>query len=153
MTAVTSYAAIHKGEPKGSVECAQGGALVWLRSEHDRATRATLSEAIGASVTLGRGDLVIDLSGVTFMDASTVGVIVDARTGLRYRDRDLVLRDPSSCARRLIELCGLTDLLERPRKAVAAARSSNALGSWVVVPTPANGPVPLHPVAPDGRVP
>ena len=131
MTAITSYTAVHRGQPKGSVEWTPAGAVLRLRGEHDPATRAAVSAAVGARVALGPDDLVIDLSGVTFMDASTVGVIVDARTALRQQHRDLVLRDPSSCARRLIELCELTDLLERP----SSARRRDALSSWVAVPS------------------
>jgi anti-sigma B factor antagonist len=150
MTAITPCAAMLEGETKGSVACAPEGAVVGLRGEHDLATRAAVSAAIGAKLVLGQGDLVIDLSGVTFMDASTVGVIVDARTALGRRNRDLVLRNPSSCARRLIELCGLTDVLERPREAVVVARSRDALGSWVAVPTVGGVPVGVRD---GGRVP
>jgi anti-anti-sigma factor len=133
---------VHHGRPGSSI-------VVWLRGEHDRATRAAVSAAIGATVTLGRENLVIDLSGVTFMDASTVGVIADARTALRHGDRDLVLRDPSSFARRLIELCGLVDLLERPLD-TAPARWRDALSSWVAVPTRADGPAPFGCAARNG---
>jgi len=49
-------------------------------------------------------------------------------------DRDVVLRDPSSCARRLIELFGLTDVVERPRDPAPAHRL-DALSSWVAVPS------------------
>ena len=133
MTTIMSYATYEVERP-ASTDRGPAGVVVFLRGEHDRATRAAVSTAIGARVTLGRGDLVIDLSGVTFMDASTVGVIVDARTALRHRGRDLVLRQPSSCARRLIELCGLADLLERPRDPRAPAQG-DALSSWVAVPT------------------
>ena len=143
MTAITPYVATGKGERRVYVDCAPAGDVVRLRGEHDLATRAAVAEVIGERVTLGRGDVVIDLSAVTFMDASTVGVIVGARNALRHRDRDLVLRDASSCARRLVELCGLTDLLERPHDRPAAARRRDALSSWVTVPTAGPGPVPL----------
>ena len=108
-----------------------------------------MAAAIGARVALGRDDLVIDLSDVTFMDASTVRVLAHARTVLRHHNRALVLRDPSSCARRLIELCGLTDLVEQQRDP-APTRRLDALSSWVAVPTPDVGPVPCHVVALDG---
>ena len=133
MTTVTPYAA-YEVERLVYVDCAPAGVVVRLRGEHDLATRASVSAAIGARVALGRGDVVIDLSEVTFMDASTVGVIVDACTALRYCDRDVVLRDPSSCARRLIDLCGLTDLVEHARDP-APIRRLDALSSWVAVPT------------------
>ena len=133
MTAITSYVT-YEVEGLVHVDRAPAGVVVRLRGEHDLATRAAVSAAVGARVALGRGDLVIDLSGVTFMDASTVGVIVEARNALRHRDRDVVLRDPSSCARRLIELFGHTDVVERPCDPAPAHRL-DALSSWVAVPT------------------
>jgi anti-sigma B factor antagonist len=148
MTTITSYAT-YEVEGLVHVDRAPAGVVVRLRGEHDLATRTAVSTAVGARVALGRGDLVMDLSGVTFMDASTVGVIVEARNALRHRDRDLVLRDPSSCARRLIEVCGLTDLVEHLHDP-APTRRLDALSSWVAVPTPDTGPVPRRVVALDG---
>lgn len=118
MTAIRSYAP-YEVERLVCVDRSPAGVLVRLRGEHDLATRAAVSATIGVRVALGRDDLVVDLSGVTFMDASTVGVIVEARAALRRRGRDVMLRDASSCARRLMELCGLTALLERPRELAA----------------------------------
>jgi anti-sigma B factor antagonist len=86
--------------------------VVWLRGEHDVSTVTALSETMARAIALDDGDLVIDLSGVQFMDAATVGVIIRARDFLELQSRSLALRTPSSCATRILDLCELTDLLE-----------------------------------------
>ena len=72
--------------------------VVWLRGEHDVSTVAALSQTMARAIALDDGDLVVDLSGVDFMDAATVGVIVRARDFLELQSRSLTLRAPSTCA-------------------------------------------------------
>jgi anti-anti-sigma factor len=91
----------------------QGGrAVVALYGEHDIATLAELSRAIAGAIALDDADVVVDLSGVEFMGAATATVIERARDFLRARSRELTVRAPSRCARRLLDLCGLTGLVE-----------------------------------------
>jgi anti-sigma B factor antagonist len=85
---------------------------VRLRGEYDISTVAALSETLARAIALDDADLLVDLSGVQFMDAATIGVIMRARSGLRLRSRSLTLRSPSPCARRILDLCGLTYLLD-----------------------------------------
>jgi anti-anti-sigma factor len=49
---------------------------------------------------------------VAFMDASTIGILLQARSQLARRSRTLAVRAPSRCARRLIDLCQVSDLIE-----------------------------------------
>jgi anti-sigma B factor antagonist len=86
--------------------------VVWLRGEHDVSTVSALSQTMARAIALDDGDLVVDLSGVQFMDAATVGVIVRARDFLALQSRSLVLHAPSACAARVLDLCALADLLE-----------------------------------------
>jgi anti-sigma B factor antagonist len=86
--------------------------VVWLRGEHDVSTVAALSQTMARAIALDDGDLVVDLSGVDFMDAATVGVIVRARDFLELQSRSLTLRAPSTCAGRVLDLCDLADLRE-----------------------------------------
>lgn len=107
--------------------------VVWLRGEHDTATVAALSETMARAIALDTPGLVVDLSDVEFMDASTVGVIV--RTQELLRPRTLVLRSPSKRARRVLELCELAELVDPP--SIDAAHVTDpvgALGTWVAVP-------------------
>lgn len=105
--------------------------IVWVRGEHDLATRVHLSVMIAQAARLGDGDIAIDLSGVTFMDASTVGAIVGARNRLGAH-RSLSVRDPSPRARWLLDLCGLMDLIDDQPAPVA--HPAAALRTWVDVP-------------------
>lgn len=88
-----------------------GHAVVCLQGEHDAFTVDSLSEAIARAVEVGDGDLVVDLSGVDFMGVATVGVILRTQALLRLQSRSVVVRSPSSCAKRIINLCGLAGLI------------------------------------------
>jgi anti-sigma B factor antagonist len=89
--------------------------VVWVRGEHDIATRADLS-AIAQAASLDDADIVVDLSGVSFMDASTIGALVVAENHLQARSRSLSIRDPTPRARRVLDLCGLQRLMIRARR-------------------------------------
>lgn len=106
--------------------------VLWVRGEHDIATKVTLAVAIARAAQRDDVPLLIDLSAVTFMDASTVGAIVGSRNRLRSRGQSLALRAPSPPALRVLHLCGLTDLIQRER--VQPTDPAAALASWVDVP-------------------
>ena len=108
--------------------------VVCLRGEHDLATVAELSATMARAITLSDADLVVDLSRVEFMSASTIGVVVWARELLRARDRSLAVRTPSRCARRVLELCDLSDLIDPRFAERPMTRAAAALGTWVPVP-------------------
>lgn len=102
--------------------------IVRFQGEHDIATVQVLAAQLARVIASTESDLSIDLSGVTFMDASTVSVIVCARQFLASRDRALTLRSPGTAARRIIKICRLEELLD-PRQAGAAASPVTALAS------------------------
>jgi anti-sigma B factor antagonist len=109
--------------------------VVWLRGEHDASTVVALSETMARAIALDDADVVVDLSGVHFMGAATVGVIIRAGEFLRLRSRSLVLRSPSRCARRILDVCGLANLLDsRPVDATRMTGAAGALGTWVEMP-------------------
>lgn len=92
-------------------------AVICLRGEHDAFTAGALSEAVAAATARSEGDLVVDLSGVEFMAVATVGVLLQARELLGLQSRSVVLRSPSRCAQRVLDLCGVADRFE-PSSAV-----------------------------------
>jgi anti-sigma B factor antagonist len=104
---------------------------VWVRGEHDLATKVSLAVTVARAAQLDDVPLLVDLSAVTFMDASTVGVIVASRNRLRLRRQSLEVRAPSPQARRVLELCGLSHLVHRD--AVHTTNPGAALGTWVDV--------------------
>jgi anti-anti-sigma factor len=110
------------------------GTVIGLRGEHDASTVAALADALARAIAFDDADLVLDLSELAFMGAATVGLIVRAREYLRPRSRALTLRAPSASAHRVLEICGLTDLLEPNADAAPSVATAGALGSWVAVP-------------------
>lgn len=110
-------------------------AVVWLRGEHDLSTIPALSKTLSRAIAYDDGDLTLDLSEVLFIDAATVGTIVRTREFVRMRSRSLTLRSASRCARRLLDLCRLIDLIEPgPIEGTGIEGSAAALATWVVVP-------------------
>jgi anti-sigma B factor antagonist len=87
-------------------------AVVWLSGEHDLSTVDALSETLARAFALDEADVVLDLSGVQFMGAATIEVIVRAKDVLDLRSRALTLRSPSESTQRVVELCGLADLVD-----------------------------------------
>jgi anti-anti-sigma factor len=87
-----------------TAECAQS--VVWLRGEHDIATVSVVSETLSRAIALDDGPVVVDLSGIEFMGAATVGVLLRAADYLREQSRALILRSASQSAQRVLDLCG-----------------------------------------------
>lgn len=106
--------------------------VIWVRGEHDMATRVHLSVTIAQAARLVGSDLVVDLSGVSFMDVSTVGALVVARNRLARRGRRLRLRAPSPRASRVLTLCGLEALVDHG--VALSPDAAPALATWVAVP-------------------
>lgn len=87
-------------------------AVVWLRGEHDTATRQPIAVMIAEAAALDDTDIVVDLSGVTYMDMSTIGALVVAQNGLRTRARSLSVRGANPRSRRLLEISGMAHLID-----------------------------------------
>ena len=124
--------------------------VVWLRGEHDIATRLSIVVGIARAARRDDRPLPVDLSGVTFIDASAIGAIVGSLNRERQRGQTLELRKPSPRARRVLELCGLTHLVHDPNAAPAGRAA--ALATWVeVAPLDRSGATrsrDAHPAAP-----
>lgn len=54
-------------------------------------------------------DIVIDMSGVSFMDSSGLRVLIDLRQRIDAAPHRLVLQAPSDSVLRLLEVAGLDD--------------------------------------------
>lgn len=112
-----------------------GCTIVWLHGDHDIATKVAVVVAIARAAQRDDADLLVDLSEVTFMDASTIGALVGSRNQLRGRSQSLLLRAPSESARRVLDLCGLSHLVHHARtEAVRPTGAAAALGTWVDLP-------------------
>lgn len=115
--------------------------VVWLGGEHDIATKDLLAATIAEAIALDEPAVVIDLSGLHFISAATIGVIVHGKKELARRGRSLVLRAPPPFVRRVFDACGLSALLvsDPGPDAFEAVEGAAALGSWVDVPATARG--------------
>ena len=87
--------------------------VVWLDGECDLATLPRASRHPGP-IGLRRtaADIVVDLSGVTFIGAESIGELIRTRNLLGGQARVLTLRLPSRCPRRILQVCGLDALIE-----------------------------------------
>ena len=97
-----------------NVRAENGAVVISVSGEIDIATCAQLRDAIephlGPSQTI-----VLDLSGVQFMDSSSLSVLVQARGALTADGGSLMLRNPSTAARRVLSITQLEDLLVEQR--------------------------------------
>jgi anti-anti-sigma factor len=88
--------------------------VVWLQGEHDPTTAARLADRLTNAAALGQGNVVVDLSEVQSMDGATVQVLACHQQLLGSQSRRLTLRAPSPSAQRLLEVCGLAELIDLP---------------------------------------
>ena len=100
-----------------------GSAAVALVGEQDISNEVALAAVMARGIAAGEDALIVDLEGVTFMSASTIAVLVSTRRFLADRGRALIVRSPSPCARRLLDVCGLAALIEDIPLDSAASRS------------------------------
>ena len=129
---------------------AHDGRVVWLCGKHDISTVAAVWEMLDRCIALDHTDLVVDLSDVQCIDASTVGVIIQARDSLRPRARAVRLQSPSTSTRRVLEMCGLAELID-PGPVDTTPAVTTALGTWVTVP--ATDPVDRRVAATEASLP
>lgn len=132
----SSIVTVSRRAPAASVGTEAGRTVVWLRGEQDVTTVAALSQALARGIALDDADLVVDLSEVRFMDAATIGVIIRARNVLRLRSRSLALRSAWGLTRRVLDLCGLVDLIDlRSADPSPTAGAAGAPGSRLTLQT------------------
>ena len=93
-------------------------AVLWLDGEQDIATVAVLADTLAKVTSTGDANLIVDLSGVTFMSTATIDQLVKTRNLLLGLSRNFALRSPSKCASRLLNLCGLAGLVEPSENAI-----------------------------------
>jgi anti-sigma B factor antagonist len=85
--------------------------VVPVRGELDIATAPILRQLLINGQTDGR-TTIVDLSRVTFIDASGLGVLVTALKRARASGGDLVLRDPARGVARVLEISRLAAVFQ-----------------------------------------
>jgi anti-anti-sigma factor len=86
--------------------------VVALRGELDAAALNTLFNTFDDAIAQDDSDVVVDLAEVEFIGAAWIGTLIRSRACLAAQDRELTLRSPSRVVYRLLELCGLSYLIE-----------------------------------------
>ena len=87
-------------------------AVIEILGEVDLASVDELRDVALDIFSTGQSNLVLDLSGVTFIDSTGIGMIVDMSNHARDRNGAFSLLNPSPQALRVIELTGLDRHLE-----------------------------------------
>jgi anti-sigma B factor antagonist len=102
--------------------CAPDMLLVEPRGQADLHTAPALREALSEAIDSGGNIVVVDLSGVTFVDSMTLGVLLGAVKRLRQRDGQMriVVDDPH--VRRVFEITLLDRVFDLYRERELALR-------------------------------
>ena len=111
---------------------------VGVLGEVDLRTAPALYGVLDGLIERGLSEVVLDLSGLDFIDASGLGVIAAVSARLRTNGGVLTLRSSSTWTRRLLDATGMLDLIESepdpsdsdaPLQPNAAAHRLSALSS------------------------
>ncbi len=89
-----------------------GHTIVALQGEFDAAAHNSLIATFDDAIARDDSDVVVDLAGVEFMGAGWIGTLVRRRASLEAQHREFTLRSPPRVLYRLLELCGLSYLIE-----------------------------------------
>ena len=94
-----------------SAELGASHCLRWmvLRGEVDLSSANVLRTTL---LSEGAPTVIVDLSGVSFIDVLGVGVLLSAHQSLQRRGGQVVLRHPAPQPRRVFEMLGLGELLD-----------------------------------------
>jgi anti-sigma B factor antagonist len=92
--------------PVRSIKAVNGTVVVSLGGELDLYNADEVREALAGAADEQPERLVVDLSGVEFIDSTALGVLIEARTKLTNR-RAFLLAAPRIETRRALEVSGL----------------------------------------------
>lgn len=93
-------------DPVAGIERTDGFVVVSLAGELDLYNASTVREALLACCAESPERLIVDLSGVKFIDSTALGVLIEARTRLANR-KSFLLAAPGLETRRALEISGL----------------------------------------------
>jgi anti-sigma B factor antagonist len=93
-------------DPVAGIERNDGATVVRLAGERDLNNPHAVREALIACCDEAPEKLVVDLSGVKFIDSTALGVLIEARTRMANR-KSFLLASPGLETRRALEISGL----------------------------------------------
>ena len=86
--------------------------IVAILGEADLSNRPALADTLASVIAGDTGDVVIDLTDTEFVDTAIIRSLMDGQRILARRGRELTFRSPSRLAARILDLFGLTGLIE-----------------------------------------
>ena len=86
--------------------------VVSVRGEIDIFTAPEFKERIAGAIDAGRDLVVVDLNGTTFIDSSSLGVLISAHRRLTARDGRLVIACEVKAVLNTFKITGLDGVLE-----------------------------------------
>lgn len=89
-------------------------AVIHARGEIDAVTSPTLRAGIDRVARAGFTDVIIDLTQVTFLDSTAIGVLVGRLKALRQLGGSLTVASPTPRVQRLFEVTAVDQLLMGP---------------------------------------
>ena len=103
--------------------------IVRVRGDLDLLTAAPLHAAMKALVDYRHVDIVLELAGLTFMDASGLRVIANISSQLATSSRMLIVRSAPTMTRRILQITHVNELIRleafEPRVAALGAEQRN----------------------------
>jgi anti-sigma B factor antagonist len=101
--------------------------VVAVRGEVDIFTAPDFKTLIGAAIEAGRDTVIVDLAKATFIDSSSLGVLISAHRRLGLRDGRLIIACKVPEVRKTFTITGLDSVLEivDDREAALAARDES----------------------------
>ena len=86
-------------------------AMVFLTGELDMASAPELTGVLRQVIENGPQEVVLDFSGLSFVDSSGIAALVDAQHRLSDQKRQLSIQSAQRGAVRVFEIAGLVDFL------------------------------------------
>jgi len=105
-------------------------ATVVLDGEIDIATSPAIRESLMAAINAGNVHLAVDMSGVAFIDAAGIGVLVAAANRAREAGGGLSLLAPSGQVRRLLDIFHLDEILPSAQRSGGPFVAGSAAGRF-----------------------
>jgi anti-sigma B factor antagonist len=102
--------------------------VVAVRGEIDIFTAPEFKERVTGAIEAGREVVIVDLAATTFVDSSSLGVLISAHRRLGSRDGRLIIACAAPAVRNTFKITGLDAVLEivKDREAALAARDAPA---------------------------
>jgi anti-anti-sigma factor len=117
---VLSWSSAKTENGVGSVRVVDSVAIVRLRGEVDLTTSCDLRELLSTARATRASTVLVDMRGVSFIDASSVGVIISARVAARRSGQQLWVDGLVKQPARVFDILGLRGLFGSAARVPAA---------------------------------